>query len=121
MIGEYPFLGIGPGSFVEVSMVGVGAHNFFFIILLETGFIGLFVMMGFFFSVFSHISSDTTRANYAFLLAMFSAYWFPIATSGHWESAPFSWLTLGFMAQLAAVSGNIARQKYEIETDSLQA
>lgn len=110
MIAEYPFLGIGPGSFVEISMIGVGAHNFFFIILLETGFVGLFVMMGFFFSVLRRVASDTTRANYAFLLAMFSAYWFPIATSGHWETAPFSWLTMGFMAQLAAVSGNIARK-----------
>lgn len=109
-IMQSPLLGIGPASFAEVSAIKVGAHNFFLVILLETGILGLLVMMLFFFSLYRHINRVANRSTAAFLMAMFCAYWFPIATSGHWETAPFSWLVIGFMARIASVRESSPRR-----------
>lgn len=100
-----PIIGIGPYAFPEVSISGVGAHNFIFIIALETGFFGLIIMVGFFCSTIRYIYKSTDRTTAAFLMSMFSAYWLPVATSGHWETAPFSWLVIGFMARISTLKG----------------
>lgn len=104
LIGEYPLLGIGTGSFIDVGDSQVGAHNLILTVLLETGFVGLCIMFMFFVSVFSSIMKNMDREVGAYILMLFAMYFVPIATSGHWEGSPFSWLLVAFTYNLARVA-----------------
>lgn len=102
-----PFLGIGPGSFAEVSELNAGAHNLLLTISLESGLLGLFLFSGFVFLFLRGVyrRSRTPREGLT-LLAMFMCFWLPIVTSGHWELAPFSWLLLAFFERLVSIEGD---------------
>lgn len=100
-ISQHPLLGIGPGSFVDVGYNHVGAHNVVLTILLDTGLVGLCIMIMFFVSVFSSILKHMDRQVGPFIAMLFAVYLVPIATSGHWEGAPFSWLLVAFTYSLA--------------------
>lgn len=102
-----PFLGIGPGSFAEVSELHAGAHNLLLTISLESGLLGLFLFSGFVFLFLRGVyrKSRTPREGLT-LLAMFMCFWLPIVTSGHWELAPFSWLLLAFFERLVSTEGD---------------
>jgi O-antigen ligase len=94
-IYDYYLLGIGIGSFSLVNPNGMGAHNFFLTILLETGFIGFGAFLCFFVSLFLPALVKKPTENNKFVLGAFFVFWFPIAMTGHWELSPFSWLLLG--------------------------
>lgn len=99
-IERHPFLGIGPGSFPLVNSSGSGAHNFFLIILLETGVLGATVFTIFFLKFFSLFFRMKNRKLGSYLMGIFSAYWFPLVSSGHWETSPFSWMVVALFALL---------------------
>jgi len=108
-------LGIGPGQFVNISDKGVGAHNFFLTVTLDSGILGLTLMLGFLTSL-GILTSRTyigiTRINLGFL---FVIYWAPIALSGHWELVQFSWIVIALTVQTArhstALKGTYALHK----------
>lgn len=100
-IQQFPFLGIGPGSFALVNLSGVGAHNFFLIILLETGVFGAAIFAVFFLRFFRLFFTMRDSGLGGYLMGSFSAYWFPLVSSGHWETSPFSWMVVALFACLA--------------------
>jgi O-antigen ligase len=103
-IAKFPFLGIGPGSFQSVNSSGHGAHNFFLLILLESGLLGAVILTIFFVSFARLFFRMGNRRLGGYLICIFSAYWFPLVSSGHWETSPFSWIVLGVFACLAHTS-----------------
>ena len=114
-----PVLGIGPGVFSEISELRAGAHNLFLTISLETGLVGMFLFGGYLFLYFLGILRES-RSNREglLLLAMFSCFWFPIVSSGHWELAPFSWLLLGFFQRLTSIERDGASVRIRVFADA---
>lgn len=102
-IQKSPVLGIGPGSFEATNLSGVGAHNFFLLIPLETGIFGIVVISVLFFHLFKLLMGLRNPRMSAFLIGIFSAYWFPIASSGHWETSPLSWMVVALFICFAAI------------------
>lgn len=100
-IQRSPILGIGPGSFPSVNFSGSGAHNFFLTILLETGLIGGALFTIFFVKFFRLFVVMCDRKLGGYLLGIFSAYWFPLVSSGHWETSPFSWMVVALFIRFA--------------------
>ena len=102
-IKQYPILGIGPGSFQSVNFSGAGAHNFFLIILLETGILGAAIFTIFFVKLFRSLFIIRNRKLGGYLMGIFSAYWFPLVSSGHWETSPFSWMVVALFIRFAYI------------------
>lgn len=105
-IREYPIFGIGPGSFLEVGALEIGAHNIFLVIMLDTGLVGMMIFLWFLFEVwrsFRGLGKEGQRIFFAFLM-----YWLPISISGHWETAPYSWGVVAFAMNVARV---LAKEK----------
>lgn len=102
-IQQFPVLGIGPGSFPSVNFSGSGAHNFFLIILLETGIIGGAIFTIFFVKFFRLFFMIRDRKLGGYLMGIFSTYWFPIVSSGHWETSPFSWMVVALFIRFAYI------------------
>lgn len=104
-------LGVGPGNYIALSESGVMPHNFFLTVALDTGIVGLGVMCVAIVAFGRHIAPVQLGPRKASLLALYAAYWLPIASSGHWEVAVFSWIVIGVGHQVAGFSA--ARQKAE--------
>ncbi|MGR3572928.1 O-antigen ligase family protein [Brevirhabdus sp.] len=102
-IQQSPILGIGPGSFPSVNFSGSGAHNFFLIILLETGILGGAIFTIFFAKFFRLFFVMHNRKLGGYLMGIFSAYWFPLVSSGHWETSPFSWMVVALFIRFAYI------------------
>lgn len=100
-ITEYPLFGIGPGAFLDVGILQVGAHNLILTVLLDTGLLGLLTMSLFFTSLLSFVRGSIGGDKGQFTITLFVLYFVPIAMSGHWEVSPFSWILLGFMYAFA--------------------
>lgn len=103
-----PFLGSGLGAASKLGTEEVGAHNFFLVILVDTGLIGSLLFMAFIRSFAKKLLKNTVNGGR--ILMYFAVYWFPIATSGHWELSPFSWLVVGLTLQLGQISLNSANK-----------
>ena len=99
-----PILGIGPGSFAQISTLQIGVHNLFLTILLDTGAIGGIVFVALAFSFAKALMAKDNVAGSKVLL-FFLCYWLPIVTSGHWELSPFSWLVVGTTYSVAQALG----------------
>jgi O-antigen ligase len=104
LISENPVWGIGIGSFEAVNPFGIGAHNIFLTFMLEMGSVGLLLFMVFLYSLFFPARNNGMLSYRKFLLGAFFCFWLPIAVSGHWELAPFSWLLLGVTFNLMRFS-----------------
>lgn len=102
LIAANPFLGLGAGQFLLVTERGVGAHNFFLVVPLETGLVGVALMLGFAASIYRELVRAELQPRGTELLLLFSVYWFPIAFTGHWELTPFSWMLVALTRNLAA-------------------
>lgn len=94
-------LGIGPGQFFFVSDRGVGAHNFFLTVGLDSGVTGLGLILGFLFALARILSGARLGPRQINLGVMFYAYWIPIALSGHWELSVWSWVVVAVSVQMA--------------------
>lgn len=100
-IVRYPLFGIGPNSFAGVSTIGSGAHNFVLIIALETGILGVALFFFFFWNVFRLFLTFKNKRAGSYLVGAFSAYWFPLMSSGHWETSPLSWIVVASFLRIA--------------------
>lgn len=98
------FLGIGVGSFGLLNPSGTGAHNVFLTLLLDTGFFGFIFFFLFLVSIFYPVFRKSVSSDIKFIFGAFFSFWLPIAASGHWELAPFSWLLLGLTFNLLRLS-----------------
>lgn len=105
-ITKHPLTGIGVNSFSNVSIMGAGAHNFLLIILLETGILGAALFFVFFASIFRRLARFNKNKSGSYLAGMFSAYWFPLAFSGHWETSPFSWIIVAMFISCSHLNKN---------------
>lgn len=94
---------------MNISERGVGAHNFFLTVTLDAGVIGLAVMLAFLAIFLRFISRTTIGPRQLNLGALFVLYWIPIALSGHWELAQFSWVVVAYTIQVTIFSGNARR------------
>lgn len=99
-----PILGIGPGSFAQISTLQVGVHNLFLTILLDAGIVGGLVFTALMVSFAKSLMVRDKIAGSKILL-LFLCYWIPIIVSGHWELSPFSWLVVGATYGIAQVIG----------------
>jgi len=106
-ITEYPLFGIGPNSFAELNFTGSGAHNFFLTVPLETGVFGVVVFIIFFHRFFKQMIGFKNKRLGGYFVAAFSVYWFPIATSGHWETSPYSWIVIALFIRIACIVKDI--------------
>lgn len=88
------FFGIGTGAFRNVNFYEIGAHNVFLTLLLDVGLIGLIAFLFFIWHIFKPAFRAHDNNSWK-IVGFFLAFWMPIALSGHWELAPFSWLILG--------------------------
>lgn len=100
LISDHLLTGVGAGAFQFLNPMGVGAHNIFLVLLLDTGLIGALSFLAFLLIGFApamrHDSHDADR----FILGLFAAYFLPIATSGHVELSPFTWIVLALTFSL---------------------
>ena len=111
ILGDF-FLGIGIGSFPSVNPLGIGAHNVFLTMLLETGFIGFLAFLLLLFGIFVPALKKGSSLDQKFIFGAFFIFWFPIAISGEWVLSPFSWLILGVTFNLLRFSAmDISRPK----------
>lgn len=95
-VRDYWATGIGAGAFVAVNPLGIGAHNVLITLLLESGFFGLLLFLLFLYSIIYPGVRSKRGGEGSFVLGAFFSYLVPIAMTGHWELAPFSWVLLGF-------------------------
>lgn len=94
LIGEDPLLGVGPGGFEILSPYGIGAHNLFLTLALDLGLIGLALFMLLLTrGLWRGLIADGTEADKSFV-TLFACYFLPIAATGHFEVAPFTWVVL---------------------------
>jgi O-antigen ligase len=93
-------LGVGPGAFIKLNSFEVGAHNLFLTIMLDIGLIGLTVFVFFLYSIYSTMKKNGAIGAKLFLALL--VYWMPMALSGHWETAPFSWAVVAFAINASA-------------------
>lgn len=104
MWADNPLSGMGAGSFIVTSGLGVGAHN----IILQTG-AGLGVIgVGLLVSL---IWAALARCRQPLLTGGFLAASAPIYLSGMWETAPAAWLSLAVFARLSVLIGDEPRQE----------
>lgn len=94
-------IGVGPGQFLFLNERGIGAHNFFLTVALDSGVVGLVVMVAFFFSLGLRLSRGRLGPRQINIAVLFFAYWLPIALSGHWELAAFSWIIIALSVQIS--------------------
>lgn len=94
------FLGIGIGAFPSVSSSGIGSHNIILTLLLDIGGIGFIFFICYIYNLFLPALKQKASLENKFILGGFFSYWLPIATSGHWELMPFSWLIMGLTFNL---------------------
>ena len=113
-IQQFPVLGIGPGSFLQLSSRHVGAHNLILTVLLDLGIVGAAVMLLVFVSMYRVLLAPRTQTG-AFVAVMFTIYVVPIASSGHWEASPLSWLVVAFAynASRYGAKNSVARAELE--------
>lgn len=97
---QHPIVGIGIGAFHRLNDANYGAHNLPLTLMLEGGIMGLGLFSIIILSVFRPALRPGASTNQRFVLGAFFIYWLPIAASGHWELAPFSWLILGMTFNL---------------------
>ena len=114
---SHPIIGIGPGSFADISELRAGAHNIFLTIGLDGGLVGILLFGSFiFFYLRNVLQKALSNREGMVLLAMFSCFWFPIVSSGHWELAPFSWLLLALFGRLSSIEKDRRTVKLRIFT-----
>jgi O-antigen ligase len=98
---DSPLIGNGFSSSSKLGENNLGAHNFFLIVLSETGLAGMALVAAFIFAWAKEIRKCGEQG--LKILLLFAAYWFPIATSGIWELTPYSWFIVGLTSQVAAL------------------
>lgn len=85
-------LGIGPHNFANFSGLGIGVHNVFLSLLVETGILGFI----FYFLILASIVFFIIRRNF-YLGLMFISIELPIFFTGVWESSPVLWSVLSLL------------------------
>jgi O-antigen ligase len=93
----------------------IGAHNFFLIVLSDTGLVGMTLIAAFIFAWAKEILKSSEQGMK--ILLLFAAYWLPIATSGHWELAPYSWFIVGLTSRIAAIDSRKRANTYDTEVN----
>lgn len=95
LIVENIFTGIGAGAFQYVNPAEIGAHNIFLVLLLDTGLFGFLAFLSFLIcGLWPALGNQDTNGR-RYVLGLFTAYFFPIAISGHIELSPFTWIVMG--------------------------
>lgn len=92
LIADHFFTGIGAGAFQFVNPAEIGAHNVFLVILLDTGILGFLLFVAFIVGSLWPALRAGANPRQQFILGLFTAFFFPIAVSGHIELSPFTWL-----------------------------
>ena len=111
IISEYPLMGIGYGNFVwEISQmldllnswIFQPVHNIYLLIASETGLIGLFFFLMFFYQLFREFKEKKENTNKYFLFLILSSLLF-IGLSDHFlwtlqQGQLMFWIVLGLIA-----------------------
>lgn len=105
LVNENLFLGIGPGSFQEVSVMQINPHNFLFSVLLDWGLIGTILFVIWFIIGYNRIRlPEILRHRVA---SVFLAYAAPIGLSGEWIFLPQTWVVFGVFFGLTSASASL--------------
>lgn len=94
MIEDNLFTGIGAGAFQFANPMEIGAHNVFLVMLLDTGIFGFLLFVAFMIGGLWPALQRIANPHQLFILGLFTAFFFPIAVSGHMELSPFTWVVL---------------------------
>lgn len=95
MIQDNLWAGVGAGAFRHMIPEEIGAHNLFLTLPLDAGLIGLFTFLVLIVAGMRPGMASNAAFHQRYILGLFSAMFYPIASSGHIELAPFMWVTLG--------------------------
>lgn len=105
-----PIVGMGAGAFPSISGFDIHTHNVFLEVGVDTGLIGVVLLLGLFWSALYLGSTLFNARERALFIGMYLATSAPAYLTGVWELAPAGWIILAMFSRLDVLANPLEQR-----------